>query len=66
MADRVPPADPDDWRVVARHIAEMSDTLAGMARRHGLKSLSHLLDIAHLEATSLTKEPDDKASDASG
>jgi hypothetical protein len=46
-SDRYGRGDPDE---AAAFIAETSGELSKIARRHGLKTLRHLLDMAQLEA----------------
>jgi hypothetical protein len=44
----------EDRSAAAVYIASMSSELAGLARRHGLDALGYLLDMARLEADSVT------------
>ena len=46
------PSRPDlsDQTAAAAYVAELSSELAAIARRHGLETLSYILDMARLEA----------------
>ena len=56
MSRDVPPK-PDliDRAAAAAYVAELSSELAAIARRHGLDTLSYILDIARLEAESASQ-----------
>ena len=49
---------------VAAYVAELTQELAGMARRHGLDTLGYLLDMARLEAENIAGSP--RPSDGKG
>jgi hypothetical protein len=54
---------------VAAYLAALTSELAMVARRHGLETLSYLLDMAHLEAENAAARPhttDPKAKAAHG
>ncbi len=54
---------------VAVYLAALTSELAMVARRHGLETLSYLLDMAHLEAENVSARPrtsDPKAKIAHG
>jgi hypothetical protein len=54
---------------VAAYLAALTSELALVARRHGLETLSYLLDMAHLEAENAATRPrttDPKAKVAHG
>lgn len=54
---------------VAAYLAELTGELALVARRHGFDALAYLLDMAQLEAESVTRRPrspDPKRSAARG
>jgi hypothetical protein len=55
MPERTPLREPDDRTAVAHYVASLSGDLALMARRHGLTTLSYLLEMARLEAEDLNR-----------
>jgi hypothetical protein len=40
----------------ANYVATLTGELAQLARRHGLDTLSYILDLAHMEAENLTRK----------
>jgi len=55
MPERMPLREPDDRTAVAHYVASLSADLARLARRHGLTTLSHVLEMARLEAEDLNR-----------
>jgi hypothetical protein len=55
MPERMPLREPDDRAAVAHYIASLSADLARLARRHGLTTLSYVLEMARLEAEDLNR-----------
>jgi hypothetical protein len=47
------PLPAEERTAAAAYIADLTGGLAQMARRHGLKTLGYLLDMAKLEAESI-------------
>jgi hypothetical protein len=47
--------EPDDRAAVAHYVASLSADLARLARRHGLTTLSYVLEMARLEAEDLNR-----------
>jgi len=56
MPEPSPNLDPADRAAAAAYVAEMSSDLAAIARRHGLDTLSYILDMARLEAENASRE----------
>ncbi len=45
----------DERESAAAYVAELSGDLSALARRHGLDALSYLLDMARLEAETVSR-----------
>ena len=56
-------SQPGDAASAADYVAAMSGDLASIARRHGLETLGYLLDMARLEAESVTAQDGAPASE---
>ena len=55
---------PESPTAAALYIGELAEELAQIARRHGLESLSYILDMARLEADQVAKGSSEGAEDA--
>jgi hypothetical protein len=55
MMTRITSSSDEDRAEAAVYIASLSGDLALMARRYGLNTLGYLLDMAKLEAESVTR-----------
>lgn len=55
MAERSEPVEPSARTAVASYVATLTTDLAVMARKSGLDTLGYLLEMARLEAESLTR-----------
>jgi hypothetical protein len=47
---------PEDQAAAAAYIAELSSTLAALARRQGFGALGYILDLARLEAETISRK----------
>lgn len=56
-----PATDPVNQTAVASYVATLSADLSVMARRTGLDSLGYLLEMVHLEAENLARDPPHRA-----
>lgn len=52
-----PATEPGNQMAVASYVATLSADLSVMARRTGLNSLGYLLEMVHLEAENLARNP---------
>jgi hypothetical protein len=52
------PTDIGDSRAVAAYVAELSGSLAAIARRHGLDTLGYILEMAREEAQNNSRPGD--------
>jgi hypothetical protein len=71
MTSEIVRTDPPDPQEAARYIASLAEELAQLAKSHKLETLTHILDMARLEADQISRQwggsgSGDRAPDCSG